>query len=401
MLLAKLTNRLRGEVRVRVVSGFPERVLNLCGERMLSLWDVCWVSPTEFVCSMSRTDYRVLRQAAKHLDCTLSVEKKAGVPYFLRRFRKRYALLAGIALCLVFLLFGTFFIWDFQIEGNETVTDEAILRCLEEHGVGLGTFGFAIDSDDLRNHILLDMPELVWITVNVSGCQAQVQVRERKPAPTPADKRTPQNVVARRDGLVLKISALGGVKQVQPGMTVVKDQLLISGIEDTGTFGARVKAGMGTVTARTWYTLRTSVPLTAEKKVPTGEEKSRWALIFGTHRVKFYGNSSDSLTECDKIRTRTQLRPFGISLPVTVEREILRPFTLETAAVSAEEAQAQGEALLTAYLHSLVDEYGAATSALCTARQSGDRLLVTLTAECEEQVGRTVPIYTDAGDAAS
>ena len=63
MLLAKLTNRLRGEVRVRVVSGFPERVLNLCGERMLSLWDVCWVSPTEFVCSMSRTDYRVLRQA--------------------------------------------------------------------------------------------------------------------------------------------------------------------------------------------------------------------------------------------------------------------------------------------------------------------------------------------------
>ena len=31
MLLAKLTNRLRGEVRVRVVSGFPERVLNLCG----------------------------------------------------------------------------------------------------------------------------------------------------------------------------------------------------------------------------------------------------------------------------------------------------------------------------------------------------------------------------------
>ena len=56
---------------------------------------------------------------------------------------------------------------------------------------------------------------------------------------------------------------------------------------------------------------------------------------------------------------------------------------------------------MTRYLPSLVDDYGAGTSALITARQSGDRLLVTLTAECEEQVGRTVPIYTDTGDTAS
>lgn len=396
MLLEKIINGLQGEVRLRVVSGFPERVLNLCGARKLSFWDLCWVSPTEFTCSMTRRDCRILRQAAKNLDCTLTVEQKAGVPYFLGRFRRRYVLTAGLALCVVFLIFGSFFIWDFRIEGNETVTDEEILRVLQRNGIGLGTFGFAIDSEDLRNHVLLEMPELYWIAVNVSGCQAQVQVRERIPAPELTDKRIPRNVVARRDGLVLKVSTLGGVRQVLPGAVVESGQLLISGVEDTEPFGARLMTGMGTVTARTWYTLETRIPLTVQRKAYTVEETTRFSLIFGTHRVKFYGNSSYSLTDCDKITRRQQLGFFGLPLPVTVERETCRFFTPETATLSPEAGRKQGEAVLTEYLHSLVDDYGAVSSALCTARQSGDVLTVTLTAECVEQIGKTVPIYTEA-----
>ena len=395
MLLKRIVNRLQGEVRVRVVSGFPERVLNLCGARKLTFWDVCWVSPTEFVCSMSRQDYRVLRQAAKNLDCTLTAERKAGAPYFLGRFRRRYVLVYGLILCVIALIFGSFFIWDFQIEGNVSVTDEEILRCLEAHGVRLGTFGFAIDSEELRNHILLEMPELVWITVNVSGCQAQVQVRERLPTQERVDKRTPRNVVARRDGLVLKITALGGERRVLAGATVERGQLLISGVEDTGTFGARLKAGMGSVTARTWYTLRTRIPLTERKKTYTGEEKTGWSLIFGTHRIKLYGSGSYSLEECDKISTRKQLYLFGIALPVTVERETWRYFTLETVSVSPETAGKRGEALLTEYLHTLVDPYGAVSSALPAVKRDGDAAAVTLSAECVEQIGQTVPIYTE------
>jgi len=395
MVLKKAAHRLVGELRLRVTSGFPERVLNLCSQRGLSLWDVCWASPTEFVCSLSRRDYCILRQAAKNLDCVLSIEKKAGVPYFLGRFRRRYVLVFGLMGCLLFWLFGSFFIWDFQIEGNENLTDEEILRCLERHGVTLGTFGFTIDSEDLRNHILPEMPELLWLTVNVSGCQAQVQVRERVPVPEAVDKLVPQNLVARRDGLVLKASATGGVKQILPGTTVTKGQLLISGVEDTGTFGARLRAGLGSVTARTWYTLRTKVPLTASRKVYEGGEKTRWAVIFGTRRIKLYRNSSAPVSECDKIRTRTQLRAFGLSLPVTVEKEVLRPFTVEPAAVSAKDAQDRGEAVLTEYLHALVDDYGEVVSAVCNARREGDCLLVTLTAECLEEIGEAVPILTE------
>ncbi len=395
MLLEKLTNALRGEVRLRIESGFPERILNLCGARKLAFWDVVWLSPIAFTCSMTRRDWAVLRQAVRKLDCTAAVVDRSGVPYFLRRFRRRYVLLTCGAFCAAALFFGSFFIWNFRIEGNVTVTDEEILRALEKNGVGLGTFGLAVDGEDLRNHVLLDLPQLGWIAVNVSGCQAQVQVRERIPAPEPADKRVPCNLAARRAGLVKEVNLLGGVKMVLPGTMVEKGQILISGMEDTETYGARMMAGMGTVTARTWYTLSTTMPLTVEKKQVSDREKTRWALVFGRHRVKFYGNSNTGVENCDKIRTRTQGTLFGLPLPVTVEREVWQTYEIQQVKRTPEAAQKAGEQILLEYLHRQVDAYGSVCSTLCTAKPEGERIKVTLTAECLEQIGEPVPILTE------
>ena len=392
MLLTKAANRLRGEVRLRVASAFPERVLNLCAFQRLALWDVCWVTPTEFTCTLTWQDSRVLRRAAEKLDCAITVEGRRGMPFFLRQLGGRRTLSAGLVLCAVGLLLGSFFIWDFEIEGNTTVTDRAILRALEKNGVRLGTFGLSVDGDDLRNHVLLDLPQLSWIAVNVTGCRAHVQVRERIEAPDIVDRREPSNLVARRDGLVLEIRTLAGERMVLPGATVEEGQLLISGIEDTDTFGARMLAGLGSVTARTWYTLSADVPLSAQRKI-YGEEKTRYALLFGTHRINLYGNSSIADVKYDKLQERTQLRFLGVSLPVSTVRETWRPYRLETVSVPAEEARRRGEEILTEYLHTLVDEHGTVQSTLCTVRAAGAALRVTLTAECREEIGRQVPIY--------
>ena len=283
-MVTGIINRLRGQVRLRAESAFPERILNLCGARELAFWDVVWESPTAFTCRLSRRDWHTLRQAAKHLDCDLTVVGREGAPYFFFRFRHRQALLIGLTLCATALFLGSFFVWDFVVEGNETVPTEEILRALEKNDVHLGSFGLSLEGESIRNHVLLDIPELSWITVNVSGCRAHVQVRERIPAPERLDRQTPSNLIARRAGLVLKVRALDGVAAVQPGTAVTEDQLLVSGVEDTDTVGARVLAGIGSVTARTWYTLTAAMPLEAPEKRYTGEEKTLLSLVFGVRR---------------------------------------------------------------------------------------------------------------------
>lgn len=394
-MLNEIVSRLRGQVRIRVESAFPERVLNLCGARDLAFWDLRWESPTAFTCRLSRRDWGALRRAAKNLDCALTVLRREGAPYFLGRFRRRQMLLGGLAACGLGLLLGSFFIWDFTVEGNETVPTEVILRSLQKNGVKLGTFGLSLNGEDIRNHVLLDIPQLSYIAVNVSGCQAHVQVRERVAAPELMDKRLPANVVAQKAGLVLKVHALEGVTCVLPGTSVEEGQILISGVEDTDTFGARIVAGMGTVTARTWYTLTTQMPLEAAEKRYTGEEKTCVSLVFGTKRLKFFANSSIEEGNYDKITKRQPWTLFGLHLPVTLVTERLRFYETAPAEVSVEAAQAGAEAALREYLHSLVDENGTVTSTLCTVRQRGGVLAVTLSAECVEQIGRQVPILTN------
>ena len=39
-MLREITNLLKGEVTARVESGFPERVLNICGEYGIPFWEI-------------------------------------------------------------------------------------------------------------------------------------------------------------------------------------------------------------------------------------------------------------------------------------------------------------------------------------------------------------------------
>lgn len=397
-MLNEIVNRLRGQVRVRAECAFPERVLNLCGARELAFWDLEWESGTAFTCRMSRKDWKTLQRVGRNLDCEFDLVGLEGAPYFLLRFRHRQTLAVGLVGCALALFLGSFFIWDFQVEGNETVPTEEILRALEKNGVGLGTFGLSLDGENIRNHVLLDVPELSWIAVNVSGCRANVQVRERTPPPVMIDRREPCNLVARRAGLVKKIQTIGGVACVIPGSAVTEGQLLISGVEDTDTVGARVLAGMGKVEARTWYDLTVSMPLTAMEKRWTGKEKTGVSLIFGTWRIKFFSNSSIEGAEYDKITSRHPLSLLDVPLPVTLVVEKWRFYEPVPTPQDAAGTEKAAEAILTAQLREMVEPYGEVKSTLCSSRQRGDTLIVTLSAECLEEIGESVPIYTEETD---
>lgn len=390
-----LLNRLRGQVRLRVECAFPERVLNLCGVRDLAFWDLEWENAAAFTCRMSRRDFHALSRAAERLECTLTVVGREGAPFFLGRFRHRQALVVGMVGLGLGLFLGSFFVWDYQITGNETVPEERILRALEQCGVGIGSFGLALDGEDIRNQVLLEIPELSWVAVNVSGCRAEVQVRERVEPPELLDETTPSNVVARRSGLVLEIRDWNGMAAVQPGTAVTEGQLLISGVEDLDTLGARVLAGMGSVQARTWHTLTTQIPLAGLEKRYTGRETGTAALVFGRHRIKFFSNGSIEGGNYDKITTRSPWSLLGVPLPVTWVRERYRFYETVPAELDPARAEAMGERILTEQLEALVAPYGTVTSTLCTSRLRGDALEVTLSAECVEEIGRSVPIYTE------
>lgn len=392
-MLTRIVNLLKGQVTGRVESGFPERVLNLCAEYGIAFWDLRWESPVAFSFTLTRRDWKRLRKLSKKIDCELTAQRWKGAPFFLGRIRRRYALWGTLFACLALLVWGSFFIWDFDIEGNETVSDQEILRALEKYGVAFGTYGYAVDSFDLRNDMLLEIPELSYIAVNVRGCRAYVQVRERIEPPEIISKRQPGNTVAAKDALVTTIAPWEGEKQVLPGTTVRAGQLLIAGVVENDFAGARYTRGMGEVYGRTWYELRCQVPLTFQKRRYTGVRKTRRSLLIGKNRVNLYIGSSIPGDTCDKIVTSEKWSlPGGVALPVTSVTEELRPYTLEEGRRTEAEALRLADLVLAGQLEQALGEGGEVLERSLGYEIVGDTMLVTLSAECEEQIGQFVEI---------
>ena len=379
-MLKKAVKLLRGSVCVRAKSAYPERMLNLCSARGIEFWDVRWIDDTALSFCVARGDLRALRRAAEGCGAEVSIERTAGTPFFFARLRRRHALFAGGILCAALLLVNSLFIWDFEVTGNETVPTETILHALREHGVHRGTFIYSFRSQDICNRVLPELKDLCWVAVNVRGCKAYVQVRERVRAPERVNER------------------------VLPGTSVQQGQLLIAGVVDTGgtekpSVTTRFLAGKGEVWARTWYDLTVRVPLTYEKKVYTGKEKRSHTLIWGENRLKIGAKGSSICNvDCDKIKNQTQWTLFGLfALPVTWETETLLPYELEIAARSRADAEAQGKDVLETYLAALLGETGSVTQRRFSTAVEGDALVVTLSAECEEQIGKEVPIAVSEG----
>ena len=403
-MLKKAVKLLRGSVCVRAKSAYPERMLNLCSARGIEFWDVRWIDDTALSFCVARGDLRALRRAAEGCGAEVSIERTAGTPFFFARLRRRHALFAGGILCAALLLVNSFFIWDFEVTGNETVPTETILHALREHGVHRGTFIYSFRSQDICNRVLPELKDLCWVAVNVRGCKAYVQVRERVRAPERVNESEPTNVIAAKPGLITKVRALDGEKRVLPGTSVQQGQLLIAGVVDTGgtekpSVTTRFLAGKGEVWARTWSDLTVRVPLTYEKKVYTGKEKRSHTLIWGENRLKIGAKGSSICNvDCDKIKNQTQWTLFGLfALPVTWETETLLPYELEIAARSRADAEAQGKDMLETYLAVLLGEAGSVTQRRFSTAVEGDTLVVTLSAECEEQIGKEVPIAVSEG----
>ena len=394
-MLKTITNLLKGEVTGRVESSFPERVLNICAEYGIRFWDLRWESAVAFTFTMTRRDWKRLRRLSRRLDCDMTAVRWRGTPFFVGRMRRRYGLWVTLGICSLLLFYGSFFIWDFDIEGNETVSEQEILRALEACGVEFGSFGYGVNSFQLRNELLLKLPKLSYIAINVRGCRAYVQVRERIEPPEIISRQVAGNTVAKKDALVTTVQPWDGEKQVLPGTTVTEGQLLISGVVENDYGGTRFLRGMGEVYGRTWYSLQCKVPLTVQKKTYTGEEITRKAILFGKNRVNLYIDSRNSGDTCDKIVSwKKSVLPGNIPLPVTIVTETLRIYEITPVKRSKKDALVLADTVLTKRLAGYLAD-GEVLRRDLTCEVAGDILLCTLDAECEEQIGKFVSIPTE------
>lgn len=387
-----MVNQMRGKIEVELIGAFPERFLNLCAQNGIAFWSVRKLDETKVRVTMFPQGLKRLQRDAAKAGCEVRVLAKRGVPYFLHRLRGRVALWAGLPVFLIALYIMNQFVWEFEVEGNRTLSDGVILEALAESGVRIGTHRGSIEMTDVKNRMILRLDSLSWIGVNVRGGKATVTVRERVPLPEMVSKDTPSNIVADRDGLILRMDTFSGSPQVQPGQTVKKGQILVSGIVDTVNFGARFTTSQASVQARTWRDITAVTPATAVGKSYTGRSMTRNALVVAGRRINLYSEGSVTYEHYDKITAQSVFKlPGGMLFPVSLVTETYTEYVPETAELSEEACRLSLYGALETMLYESVNRGEVAAMDVAYERRDG-LVGARLTAECVEDIALTLEI---------
>ena len=397
--MKKLINLLLGYVELRVTGAFPERLLNLCAQNRLQFWKLCWMDETSFTFRISLKDRGRLDELARRSMCELDERSRRGAVVTAGRLvERRWGFVAGMALCFLAVSFLSRFLLVVEVTGNETVPAAVILSQLQRVGVRPGAYGPAIQEKEAANAALLGLPELSYLAINIYGTRAEVVVREAEKKPQVVDESVPADIVARTDGMIEEINAEAGRALFQDGDIVAKGEVLITGELDlkepegsTVDLGRLIVRASGQVTARTWRILEETIPLSAQVKEYSGEERTGYGIKILWLDLDFFENSSISGERYDKITRTEQLRLFDRSWPVWLTTETARVYTLSEGTIDREAAQARLEQALLFRLEQLMRESrGEVLRTDFSAREEGGRLTVTLLAECREEIGRTV-----------
>lgn len=397
-MLQKMINFLRGSVRVEVAGPFPERFLNLCAQRSIAFWGVEWLPGGGLRLVVAGRDFRQLSPLGEKVMCTVRVAETGGVPFFLGRFRRRYAFLLGLALSLSAVCVLSQFILTVDVIGNETVPTAEIITQLRSVGVRLGAYGPGISVDLATREALLKLEDLSWMAINLHGTRAEILVRERVPKPAVTNERILGDVIAEAPGIITHMEVLEGEPMYVEGDTVTAGEIVISGnIKMSGPEYSAVPdrwrqvGASGRVYARTWRSLTAKIPLSTWVKTYTGQEKFWFSLHFLGNRINFYGNSGISFEQYDKIsRTWALTLPGGQEMPLSLERESVRAYTETPTPIDQNAAEALLKTQLEAAMTAALGDGEIQSQAYTTLVRDG-MLTVIMNAECTEEIGKFSP----------
>lgn len=255
------------------------------------------------------------------------VLRRRGLPAVWQRYRHRTGMLVGSVMFFLVLYIAPLFIWEINISGLETLNREYVIQLLEQEGVYVGVFSPSIDRRAVYANILQSAKDISWLSVNIQGSSANVEIIEREYASTSTNMADAANMVAAKDGVIIDAEVKNGKLVVQKGDVVQKGALLVSGIYDTKKMGTRYVYADAAVYATVCDEYSIEIPLQNTKRVYNRETVQKMSLKMFGKSINIFKKNPIFDENYDTIQREDNLPLLGFDkLPFSIETVCSLPY---------------------------------------------------------------------------
>ena len=307
-----------GYVNIVVEGFFIERFINTCISKKIFFWKTNRMKSTVFSANIGVRNYKEVVNIAKKCQCKIRITNKKGIPFLLNKYRKRkiFVVTLGIIILGIITIFN--FIWNIEIKGVDEIKQREIMEFIQNEGIDIGKYKNNIDLQSLINKIRIQRDDIAWVGMEIKGTNLIVDVVEADKKPEIINEDEYCNVVADKDGIIVKVKAQNGTPAVEEGTTVKKGDILIQGwLEGKHTENRYVHAE-GEVMAKVWYSEKEKVYYKQNYENKTGNHEKKYTLNVNNFKINFFKTLSN-FENYDTIRTIKKLKiTSNFYLPVEI-----------------------------------------------------------------------------------
>ncbi len=338
-----LLQYIKGYVHIVVEGYYIERFINICNTKNILLWNLKKENSILLRACVEVTKFKELKEICKKTKCKIKIEGKKGVPFVIRKYKKRKFFIALFLFMVLVIISLSNFIWNIDIEGNTNIPKDEIIFIASKQGLSTGKLKGKIDTKQVINQIRLERDDIAWVGIEIKGTNAIIKIVEADKKPEIINEDEYCNIISDRDAVITKVSAKNGTPLVKEGDVVTKGDIIIAGWMEGKYTETRYVHAQGEIQAKVWYSSTQKIGLKETVKQETGNEESKYSVKFNNFQINLH-KSVPKFEKYDTIETNKKLKLFSnFYLPIELIEYTYKEYQETIVIRSQEEAKKIGE----------------------------------------------------------
>lgn len=277
-----MTSKIKLNVKGKNIERFIKRLVT----NKIELLNISYPSYNEAIIVIYKKDYEKLIELKSVYEITeLNTYGFIKVKKYLNLYKY---ILISVAISLIMIVFLSNVIFDVKVIHNDSDIRKFLLTELENYGITKYKFKKNFNEINIIKNDILERhkDKIEWLEIEESGTTYIIRIEERiiKDDNT---SNNPQNVIAKKSGIIRKIIAENGQVMKELNMFVNKGDVVISGnIYLNEQIKNTVKAS-GKIYAEVWYNVNVEYPYIYSEIKYTNNSKNVYALKYLDNILEF------------------------------------------------------------------------------------------------------------------
>lgn len=192
-----LFRQILGYVEFSFERGFREDFINDCFKNGIEIHNIK-LNQDGFTAICTVYTYKKLHRLALKNSGRVKVIKRHGIAFIFGKVKRRMGFLIGALLFVFIICFLGAFVWNVEIVGADSISEDTLITYLENNGLKSGVMWSVVDRKSLEWDLMSDFDDIAWAHINKIGTTARIEINETKNPPKSTDENKLKGIKAIR-----------------------------------------------------------------------------------------------------------------------------------------------------------------------------------------------------------